>query len=117
MTGNLNNVFKTMTQSIDRTTTESAISRDTFRLAVQCQDACNLSGVLHDFDRIVQTEIWAEARRVGGGTQFVNTHPITVLFVYKLATLCGLLEGRDEIYTTVQKAWNECEKQTGQAQP
>lgn len=57
------------------------------RTALECQDACNLSGVLASFKEIVHEVLWPEARRLGKGTDFVNTHPIVTLFLDKLASL------------------------------
>jgi hypothetical protein len=55
--------------------------------AIDCQDACNLSGVLASFKEIVHEVIWPEARKLGKGTEYVNRHPIVTLFIYKLACL------------------------------
>ncbi len=55
--------------------------------AILCQDACNLSGVLASFHNIVMDVLWPEARRLGHGTQWVNSHPIVALFLDKLASL------------------------------
>jgi len=55
--------------------------------ALDCQNACNLSGVLRSFDRIVMDVLWEEARRIGEGTEWVNSHPICTLFLDKLADL------------------------------
>lgn len=57
------------------------------KTALDCQDACNLSGVLASFKEIVHEVIWPEARRLGKGTEFVNTHPIVTMFLDKLASL------------------------------
>jgi len=57
------------------------------RTALECQDACNLSGVLASFKEIVHEVIWPEARRLGHGTEWVNTHPIVTLFLSKLCSL------------------------------
>jgi hypothetical protein len=59
------------------------------RTALECQDACNLSGVLASFKEIVHEVIWPEARRLGKGTEWVNRHPICVLFLSKLGSLNG----------------------------
>lgn len=53
------------------------------------QNAVNLSGVIHTLDQIVTDVIWSEARRLGKGTEFVNSHPIITLFLHKLASLNG----------------------------
>src|SRR5260370_33945183 len=58
------------------------------RTALDCQDACNLSGVLASFKEIVHEVLWAEGR-LGKGTEWVNTHPICVLFLSKLCSLNG----------------------------
>ena len=57
------------------------------RVALECQDACNLSGVLASFKEIVHEVIWPEARRLGKGTEWVNQHPICTLFLSKLGSL------------------------------
>jgi len=59
------------------------------RTALDCQDACNLSGVLASFKEIVHEVIWPEARRLGNGTEWVNRHPICILFLSKLCSLNG----------------------------
>jgi hypothetical protein len=55
--------------------------------AILCQDACNLSGVLASFHNVVTDVLWPEARRLGKGTEYVNTSPIVTLFLDKLASL------------------------------
>ncbi len=55
--------------------------------ALDCQDACNLSGVLASFKEIVHEVLWPEARRLGHGTEWVNQHPICTLFLSKLGSL------------------------------
>ncbi len=57
------------------------------RVALGCQDACNLSGVLASFKEIVHEVLWPEARRLGKGTEYINTHPIVTLFLSKLGSL------------------------------
>ena len=57
------------------------------KTAIECQDACNLSGVLASLKEIVHEVIWPEARRLGKGTEYVNTHPIVTLFLSKLCSL------------------------------
>lgn len=68
--------------------------------AMDCQDACNLSGVVHSFDRAV-TAIWAEANKQGKGTDWVNTHPIVALYLSKLVDL----NGREQDYGII---YDEC---------
>lgn len=54
--------------------------------ALDVQDACNLSGVVHSFSQGMET-LWAEARSRNQGTAWVNEHPIVTLFLDKLASL------------------------------
>jgi hypothetical protein len=57
--------------------------------ALDCQNACNLSGVVRTFNEVVSEVLWPESRRNGGGTRFVNQHPISTLFLIKLSALNG----------------------------
>jgi len=54
--------------------------------ALACQDACNLSGVVHTFSEAVSA-VWDEAHRTGEGTEWVNTHPICTMFITKIQSL------------------------------
>ena len=57
--------------------------------AILCQDGVNLSGILSSMNAIVQEVLWVEARRLGKGTSYVNSHPIVALFLSKLVDLNG----------------------------
>jgi cobalamin biosynthesis protein CobT len=74
--------------------------------ALDCQDACNLSGVLDSFHRIVMEVLWPEARKQNRGTDFVNTHPIVYLFLDKLASL----NGRDTTMDSYHEASEEVKR-------
>lgn len=54
--------------------------------ALDAQDACNLSGVVFSFAKVMQV-ICDEANRLGKGTEWKNQHPIVVLYLDKLADL------------------------------
>lgn len=56
--------------------------------AINVQDACNLSGVVHSFSRVMHL-IWEEARELNQGTEYVNRHPIAVMYSNKIASLTG----------------------------
>lgn len=60
--------------------------REAAQTALDVQDACNLSGVVHSLDKVVDA-VWEEARRQGKGTAFVNESPIVYLFLDKLMSL------------------------------
>ena len=55
--------------------------------ALAVQDACNLSGVVHSFSKVM-TDLRDIARKEGWeGTQAINMHPIALLFSSKIASL------------------------------
>lgn len=56
------------------------------QMALDVQDACNLSGVVHSWSQCV-TALWDINRERGWGTLDVNTHPACQLFADKLADL------------------------------
>lgn len=54
---------------------------------IDCQDAVNLSGVIHSFSRVM-TELREIARAEGWeDTDKLNRHPIAVLYSSKIASL------------------------------
>lgn len=57
-----------------------------YRDAIEVQGAVNLSGIAHSLSRVV-TRIWEEPDCAG--TDWVNTHPIVVLYVEQLVYLSG----------------------------
>lgn len=62
---------------------------DLAKEALQVQDACNLSGVVHSFSRAI-TRLRALLEAEGkGGTDAVNRHPICSLWADKISTLTG----------------------------
>lgn len=72
-------------------------------LALDVQDACNLSGVVRSF-ALVTEALWEEARRTDQGTEWVNQHPVSVLFVNKMDSL---VRDSGEKFS---RAYDECEK-------
>ena len=55
--------------------------------AINVQDACNLSGVVHSFSKIIG-ELREIARLEGWeGTDKINRHPVCILFADKIASL------------------------------
>jgi len=59
-----------------------------YKTACEIQDACNLSGVVHEFSRTVRL-VREEADKLGKGTDYINTHPVVIAFVDKLVSLSG----------------------------
>jgi hypothetical protein len=80
------------------------------RIALDCQDACNLCGVLASFKEIVHEVLWPEARRQGKGTEWVNQHPICTLFLSKLGSLNHSECFCSECITNFSRANAEVEK-------
>lgn len=56
--------------------------------ALMVQSACNLSGVVHSFSEIL-SRLVKEAQEHGKGTDWVNTHPICVLFAKQIKHLAS----------------------------
>lgn len=54
--------------------------------ALAVQDACNLSGVVHSFSRVM-TDL--RANLPNAGTEAINRHAVSVLFASKIASLTG----------------------------
>ena len=67
---------------------EEGLTPEQYKRAIDVQDASNLSGVVHDFSRVM-TRVWVEARREGMGTDWVNAHPIVILYSNKISSMCG----------------------------
>ena len=65
------------------------ISKKTYNDVWFAMDACNSSGVIHALDRWV-SEVWEEARELGKGTEYVNSHPIVICVLDKLAQLARI---------------------------
>lgn len=60
--------------------------KDAARDALQCQNACNLSGVAHSFLDAVK---FIRESNPGLSTGEINRHPIVTLFLSKLVSLNG----------------------------
>ena len=76
--------------------------KEAAEMAISVQNACNLSGVVRSFAKITEV-LWEEANKQGKGTDWVNRHPVSVLFSSKINSLTG---GDNEF----SKAYKECMK-------
>lgn len=75
--------------------------------ALTVQDACNLSGVVHEFSLVMsQLSILADAQ--GFGTDWKNTHPVAVLYSSKIASLT-----HSEHPLEFSRAYDFCKQQVG----
>jgi len=92
--------------------TKGLTSKD-YQDAMDVQDACNLSGVVNSFSRVM-SKIWEQARINGTvGTESVNTHPIALLYADKIAHLTGT-QGTDGC-EPLSEAWGICEDEASRA--
>lgn len=67
--------------------------------ALQVQDACNLSGVVNSFSRAI-----ASLRENGiTDTDSINSHPVSVLYSSKIASLTG-----SDDASTFSRAFSAC---------
>ena len=74
--------------------------KDWATAAINVQDACNLSGVVHSFSQFMT---WSFEEWPDLGTDARNTHYIAVLFSSKIASLTG-----SEVGLNFSKAYQEC---------
>jgi len=88
---------------------EHQLSAKDYKDAITVQDACNLSGIVHSFSQVL-IKVWVEARAQGKGTDFVNRHPISVMYSSKIASLTG-----SEVDTMFAAAYAACMEASGQA--
>lgn len=72
--------------------------------ALAVQNACNLSGVVYSFADAVKV---LRSQPDCTGTEYVNRHPISVLFAVQIAHLTGV--GSDLSLTDYSKAREACE--------
>lgn len=77
-----------------------------YATALAVQDASNLSGVAHTFVGEVLPALWQEARDHGHGTDYVARHPVTLLFLDKMASLAGT-----HIDADLSLAWQQCREE------
>ena len=67
---------------------EDGLTPGDFQRAIDIQEACNLSGIAHSFSSVLP-RILVEARMRAQGTEWVNTHPISVMYTSKMVSLAG----------------------------
>ena len=75
------------------------------KAAMHSQSACNASALILSLADQMDA-IWTEARDLGKGTEYVNGHPLVVMFTTQLAHLAGLGTVDADAYA---KASNLCE--------
>ncbi len=72
-----------------------------YQEAIDVQNACNLSGVVHSFSRAM-TKIWESNKT---GTEEANTHPIARLYAEQVMHLSGAGMGDSFTYSA---AYQHC---------
>ncbi len=83
---------------------DERLSPKDYQDAILVQNACNLSGIVLSFSRVM-SKIWGEARATGNdNTNWVNTHPIAVLYANKVGSLA-----KSEDFQSYSDAYNECQ--------
>jgi hypothetical protein len=75
--------------------------------ALDVQSACNASGVIHSFDKIV-TALWEMPQAKKIGTAWVNQHPVVTMFLAQLIHLNGA--GNSVLPYNHPEAFELCEK-------
>lgn len=64
-------------------------------LALEVQDACNLSGVAISFVAIVK-ELNKHPKSTG--TDWVRCHPVSFMFCHKMCSMCGPEDLQDRVF-------------------
>ncbi|MDY0315465.1 MAG: hypothetical protein RBR32_10350 [Bacteroidales bacterium] len=77
-----------------------------YKEALEVQDAVNLSGVVHTFNKVLDY-IWDEAREKELGTDYVNNHPVSILFADKINHLTKM---QDWNPSRITGAYRQCIK-------
>lgn len=90
---------------MDEYKNETVLTAREYKVALQIQDASNVSGLAHSFSEVISL-IWKEAHAIGKGTDWVNSHPITVLYADKIMSLTS---GEDR-YETFAKAYAKAQE-------
>jgi hypothetical protein len=62
--------------------------KEAYQIALDWQLACNASGLVRSLAQLTEA-LWNEARENKQGTDYVNKHPVMILFVEQLAHLTG----------------------------
>lgn len=86
------------------------IERNLAKLAIDVQNASNLSGVVNSFSGVTE-KLWRVARARGKGTEWVNTHPVCILFIDKLSSLAGVQNDRMRIMEAYDEAHQLAEEE------
>ena len=78
-----------MSQTQEKTKVSQAL-RKVAQDAMDCQNACNLSGVSHSYMKALDV-VWNEQKegRLPPGTEVINRHPVLQLFLNKMALMSG----------------------------
>ena len=80
--------------------------KDLAKEAIEIQDACNLSGLIHGWHRSMEV-LWSILRDSGAGTAQINQHPINQLWASKVHDLTGMGLSDTEAFG---KAYDACKK-------
>jgi len=80
------------------------MGRNIYELALQAQSASNSGGLIRSLASEVLPAVWQEAEAQGGGTDFVNRHPVVFMFLYQLM----FLNGKEPL--ELSDRWAECNR-------
>ena len=98
---------------IDNQNVESYPSANDYELALGSQKACNLTAIVRSLAQVTE-EIWAEAKRKGKGTDYVNAHPICRLYAEQIHFLATKDHESDSpVHDSWMKASEFCERMAG----
>jgi hypothetical protein len=87
-----------------------------YSMALAVQEACNLSGVVHSWSEAIRV-VRAEADRIGEGTDWINQHPVNVLFANKCASLARIQGITSAALDAFGKAYGAAVEATAKDEP
>jgi hypothetical protein len=73
-----------------------SIKKEAAEMADAAQSACNLSGVVKSWGRML-SELWDYANAHNKGTEWVNQHPLNIAFYSKIGSLARIKGINDEL--------------------
>lgn len=97
----------TKTKTLDMIYALSEKEKQIIQNAYDCQNACNLSGIINSWQRDIAI-LWTIAREVQQGTNWVNNHPANILYADKVSHLTNTQNfSSDIVYQAYQFAYRQ----------
>lgn len=97
--------MKDKTPFTDTLNALNILTKQDYQMAIDVQTACNLGAVVHSFSRVMK-KLQHQARKLKKGTDWINNHPICMLY----ATQIHFLTEEHATDSTYAEAYGEVEQ-------